>query len=137
MFPHAGCNGLRCYAPAVLPRAAATIGAVVAVLLLVAACSTGGSTGGQLLTYQRVWPDGMTEQTTVFDDGRVQMQHGEVLERLTISAADVDRLRAALAQPLPTGSPSDSPRRTLTLADGTVIESPRADPGTLTACSIT
>jgi hypothetical protein len=116
----------------VLTRVLAAAGAVVAVLVLVAACSS-GSGSGQLLAYQRVWPDGMTESTTVFDDGRVQMQHGDVLERLTLSAEDLSRLRAALAQPIPTGSPSDSPRRTLTLADGTVIQAPRPDPDTLTA----
>jgi hypothetical protein len=118
----------------VLPRIAATIGAVVALLLLAGACSSGGGpTAGQLLAYQRVWPDGLTERTTVFDDGRVQMQHGDVLERLTLTPADLDRLRAALARPIPIGSPSDSPQRTLTLADGTVIQAPRPDPDTLTA----
>jgi hypothetical protein len=116
----------------VVPRIVAAIGSVV-VLLLVAACSSGGGSSGQLLAYQRVWPDGMTERTIVFEDGRVQMEHGDVLERLTLTAADLDRLREALARPIPTGSPSDSPKRTLTLGDGRVIEAPRPDPDTITA----
>jgi hypothetical protein len=121
----------------VFPRVAAAIGALIVLLVLLAGCTSSGgassSGGGQLLEYQRVWPDGMTERTIVFDDGRVQMQHGDVLERLTLSAPDLDRLRAALAQPIPTGSPEDSPRRTLTLANGTVIQSPRPDGDNLTA----
>jgi hypothetical protein len=113
-------------------RAGAAIGVVVALLVLVTACSTGGGSG-HLVLFQRVWPDGFTEITTVYDDGRVQMQHADVLERLTLSEADMQRLRDALAQPIPTGSSDDSPRRTLTLADGTVIQAPRPDPNTVTA----
>jgi hypothetical protein len=108
-------------------------------ILLLAGCGSAGSggsgsnAGARLLHYQRVWPDGTIEQQTIFADGRVEMKHGEVLERLTITAADVARIQAALQTEIPLGSPGDSPQRTLTLADGTVLEAPRPDPGTVTA----
>jgi hypothetical protein len=60
------------------------------------------------------------------------MRHGDVLERLSIRPTDVARIQEALQGPIPTGSPDDSPQRTLTLADGTVIAAPRPDAGTLT-----
>lgn len=103
------------------------------VLLLVIAC--GGSAGGggtRLLTYERVWPDGRTESQVVWSNGRVEMRHGDMLERLTLPGEDVDRLEEALEQPIPTDAPGASPERTLTLADGTVIAAPRPDPGTIT-----
>ena len=60
------------------------------------------------------------------------MKHGEFLERLTLSAADLAKVQAALKEPIPTGSPDDSPRRTLEMANGVVIEAPKPDPGTVT-----
>jgi hypothetical protein len=60
------------------------------------------------------------------------MKHGDVLERLTLTAEDLATVEAALEEPIPTGSPDDSPRRTMELADGTVIEAPRPEPGTAT-----
>lgn len=109
---------------------------LVLVALALAGCASGsggGSGGGaKLLHYQRVWPDGNTEQQTIYTDGRIEMKHGETLERLTLSAADLARVADALKQPIPTGSPDDSPKRTLELADGSVIEAPRPEPGTVT-----
>jgi hypothetical protein len=102
-------------------------------LVLVACGGVGAGGGSKLVEYRQVWPDGRTDQETIWTDGRVEMLHGEARERITIPAADVTRITDALAQPIPTGSPDDSPRRTLTLGDGTVIENPRPDPGTATA----
>lgn len=99
-----------------------------ALAVAVAACG-GTKEADQLVAYERVWPDGFTETTEVFSDGRVSMFHGDSLERFTLSEGDVDRLRAALEQPVQPGSEDDSPVRTLTLADGDVIEAPRPDPG--------
>ena len=117
------------------PRAA-TVRAFLtglALLVLLAGCSgTGGTTAAKLLHYQRVWPDGTIEQQTIYADGRIEMKHGETLERITISSSDVARIQDALTQPIPTGAPTDSPKRTLTLPDGTQIDAPRPDPGTVT-----
>lgn len=107
--------------------------ALAGVLLLAACASSGGSTtAAKLLHYQRVWPDGRIEQQTIYADGRIEMKHGDTLERLTIDASDVARLQDALKADIPTGSPDDSPKRTLTLADGTLVEAPRPEPGTVT-----
>jgi hypothetical protein len=109
--------------------------ALTAILALaMAGCaSRGGATAGvELLHYQRVWPDGRVEQQTIYTDGRVEMRHGEVLERMTIRPTDIARIQDALQAPIPTGSAEDSPERTLTLADGTVVAWPRPDPGTVT-----
>jgi hypothetical protein len=109
---------------------------VVLALLVLAGCASnsggGGAGGAKLLHYARVWPDGNTEQQTIYTDGRIEMKHGEVLERLTIPSSDLARIQDALAQPIPTGSPDDSPKRTLELADGTVIEAPKPVPGSVT-----
>lgn len=105
-------------------------------LLVLAGCSAsgggGGAGGAKLLHYARVWPDGNTEQQTIYSDGRIEMKHGEVLERLTLAPADLARIQDGLTEPIPTGSPDDSPKRTLELADGTVIEAPKPVPGSVT-----
>lgn len=123
--------------PRVLVRARLPLWALGIVLLaglVVVACSASpGSDGLKLLSYQRQWPDGKIEQLTILTNGHVEMKHGDYLERITIGAADVSRLQDALAMPIPTGSPDDSPKRTLTLADGTVISAPRPEAGTVTA----
>lgn len=107
--------------------------ALAGMLLLVACGSSGGTTtAGKLLHYQRVWPDGRIEQQTIYTDGRIEMKHGDTLERLTIPTEDVTRLQDALKADIPTGSPDDSPKRTLTLADGTIVEAPLPVPGTVT-----
>jgi hypothetical protein len=109
------------------------MGIVLLAGLVVTACSaSAGSDGTRLLSYQRQWPDGKVEQVTILTNGHVEMKHGDNLERITIGAADVSRLQDALARPIPTGSPDDSPGRTLTLADGTVIGAPRPAAGTVT-----
>jgi hypothetical protein len=110
------------------------LGALLVLLaLIVGACGgTGGSGGSKLLHYQRVWPDGTVEQETIYTDGRIEMKHGDTLERITISADDVKRIQDAVAKPIPTGSAADSPVRTLTLADGKEIQYPTPDAGTVT-----
>ena len=60
------------------------------------------------------------------------MKHGEALERLSITPENVARIEEALKAEIPGGSPADSPKRTLTLADGTIITAPRPDPGSVT-----
>lgn len=98
--------------------------ALVALLAVVAACSPSGSPGdARLVRYERV-TSGIREETIVFADGRVQMTHGEALERFTLAAEDLERIRAALVSPIATVAPAAEPRRTLTLGDGTVITSP-------------
>lgn len=98
--------------------------------VVVAACG-GTDEADRLVAYERVWPDGFTETTEVFEDGRVSMLHGESLERFTLSEADIGRLKAALELPVVAGSEGDSPVRTLTLTDGEVIDLPRADPDSI------
>jgi hypothetical protein len=106
--------------------------ALVVLGMSIAACSPGTGLGPTLVHYERVWPDGRVEEQTIDTSGKVLMKHGDVLERLTLSADDVALLEAALGEPIPTGSPDDSPVRTIELADGTTIEAPRPDDGTVT-----
>jgi hypothetical protein len=103
---------------------------VVLLAVLLVAC--GGSDAATLVTYQRTWPDGFHEELTLSDDGRVTMHHGETLERMTISAADVQRIRDALAGGLPDGEAADGLVRTVTLANGTVHSPVQVVPGTAT-----
>ena len=105
---------------------------LVSLLVITVACGRTAASGHELASYERDWPDGLTEDITVWSDGYVEMHHGQHFERIAISSEDVKRLEDALAKPIPTGSPTDSPRRALTLADGTAIAVPRADPGTIT-----
>jgi hypothetical protein len=106
--------------------------AIIAILLVAGCSASGGGDGPRLLSYQRQWPDGKIEQETIYTNGHIEMKHGDYLERISIGASDVSRLKDALAKPIPTGSPDDSPKRTLTLPDGTVIGAPRPDPGSVT-----
>jgi hypothetical protein len=103
------------------------------VALSLVACSPDASgLGPTLVRYERVWPDGRIEEQTIDTSGKILMKHGDVLERLTLSAEDVATIEAALEQPIPTGSPDDSPKRTIELSDGTEIDAPRPDEGTVT-----
>ena len=104
-------------------------------LALLVGCASIGPGGGDrptLVRYERIFPGRAVEQQTIFTDGSVEMLHGEVRERLTLSAADLERIQSALRSEIPVGSPDDSPKRTLTLGDGTVIVAPRPEPGTVT-----
>lgn len=113
--------------------------AALLVTLVIAGC--GGSPGGggapspaatgELVRYERVWADGLTERTLIGQDGKVVMMHGEHLERLVLTADDLARLRTLLATPAVAGDPGGSPDRTLTYADGTVIAHARPDPGSI------
>lgn len=106
-------------------------GLLVAILaLLLVAC--GGSQAQTLITYQRSWPDGFHEELTLLDDGRVTMHHGDVLERLTMSAADVQRIRDALAGGVPDGEADDGVVRTVIMANGTVHTPVQVVAGTVT-----
>src|SRR5262245_13634699 len=91
-------------------RPTRTLVASIAALFLagsvLAAC--GGGAAKTLVTYQRDWPDGFHEELTLTDDGRVTMRHGDVLERITISAADVQRIRDGLAAGLTDGDQGDT-----------------------------
>ncbi len=87
-------------------------------LLLLLACSSGGSSA-TLVRYERDWPDGYHEELTITDDGHVTMKHGDVLERLTLTADQVQRVRLALAAGVPEGDQGDSLVRTVVLANGT------------------
>jgi hypothetical protein len=98
--------------------------------ILVAAC--GGSQAATLVTYQRTWPDGFHEELTLSDDGRITMHHGDALERLTIAAADVQRIRDALAAGVPDGASADGLVRTVILANGTTHSPVRVEPGSAT-----
>jgi hypothetical protein len=101
--------------------------------LSLAACSSDASgLGPTLVRYERVWPDGRVEEQTIDTSGKVLMKHGDVLERITLSADDLATIEAALEAPIPTGTPEDSPQRTIELADGATVEAPRPDEGTVT-----
>jgi len=116
-----------------LVRAGVLAFVLLAIAAVALACSPNTSgLGPVLVRYERVWPDGRVEEQTIDTAGKVLMKHGDVLERLTLGADDLAVIEAALAEPIPTGSPDDSPDRTIELADGTVIDAPRPDEGTVT-----
>lgn len=111
---------------------------VLLIGLLVMGCSTNDATSGwtgpsedALVTYQRMWPDGYEERQTVDADGSVRMLHGDRFERLALPSEDVDRIITALQDDILIGDPGDSPERTLTLADGTIIEHPQPVAGSI------
>lgn len=101
-------------------------------LLVLVGCSTGGSSP-TVVRYDRDWPDGFHEELTLTDDGRVTMQHGDALERLTLTAAQVTQIRDALAAGLPMGDAGDSLVRTVVLANGTSHSPVKPDPGSSVA----
>jgi hypothetical protein len=103
--------------------------ALLALALVVVAC--GGGVAQTLVTYERDWPDGFHEEFTLGDDGRLTMRHGETLERLTIDAADVQRIRDGLAAGLPMGEQGDSLVRTVILANGTSHSPVWVEPGSV------
>lgn len=88
-------------------------------LLLVVAC--GGAASATLVTYERDWPDGYHEELSITDDGHVTMHHGDVLERLTLTTAQVQRVKDVLAAGVPKGDKGDSLVRTVVLANGTSV----------------
>jgi hypothetical protein len=111
------------------------LGSVAVALLatfLLAACTSTAALGPTLVRYERVWPDGRVESQTIDTSGQVLMTHGGGPERLALSPDDLATIETALQGPIPIGSPSDSPKRTIEMADGTVIEAPRPDEGTVT-----
>jgi hypothetical protein len=99
---------------------------------LAAGCGNPTPTGEVLVSYQRAWPDGYVERQTIWADGRIEMHHGERVERFSIRQVDLERVTSALEEAIPTGSPVDSPVRVLTLPDGTIVMAPRPEPGTVT-----
>jgi hypothetical protein len=86
-----------------------------------------------LVRYERDWPDGFHDELAITDDGHMTMKHGETLERLTLTAAQVDQVRAALAAGLPIGDQGDSLVRTVILANGSSHTPVRPDPGSAVA----
>lgn len=114
-----------------VPSQAITVVVMACLVLSIVAC--GGGQAATLVTYQRTWPDGFHEELTLQDDGKVTMHHGETLERMTISSADVRRIRDALAAGLPDGASEDGLVRTVVLANGTSHSPVRVEPGTATA----
>jgi hypothetical protein len=121
-----------------LPGLVRVLVASALLVLVVAACgSTGPAATGdggpsRLLTYERVWPDGNTESVVIWTNGRSEMRHGDFLERLTLTPEQITTLETALAAEIPLDAPDASPRRTLTLRDGTVLAQPRPEPGSVT-----
>jgi hypothetical protein len=125
-------------------RIASTLTFLLLALILLAGCggSGGGAApasadpasaapGGELVRYERVWADGLTERTLIGQDGKVVMMHGEHLERLVLTAEDLDRIRAAIASTATSGDPGGSPDRTITYADGRVVPHALPEPGSL------
>ncbi|MCY7418362.1 MAG: hypothetical protein LH650_07685 [Chloroflexi bacterium] len=93
---------------------------VVGLLLLLVGCSA-GSAVATVVRYERDWPDGYHEELTLTNDGRVTMKHGDVLERLTLTAPQLQQVRDALAAGVPQGDKGDSLVRTVVLANGTSV----------------
>ncbi len=86
--------------------------------LLLVGCGSGGS-AATVVRYERDWPDGYHEELTITDDGHVTMNHGDVLERLTLTSDQLQTVKGALAAGVPTGDQGDSIVRTVILANGT------------------
>jgi len=93
---------------------------MVMLALMLVGCSSGAS-AATVVRYERDWPDNYHEELTITDDGHVTMKHGDVLERLTLTAAQVQQIRDALAAGVPAGDQGDSLVRTVVLANGTSL----------------
>lgn len=106
--------------------------ALLVALLALFLVACGGSQAQTVVTYQRAWPDGFHEELTLLDDGRVTMRHGDALERLTIGASDVQRIRDALSAGVPDGESDDGVVRTVVMANGTVHTPVQVVSGTVT-----
>jgi hypothetical protein len=105
---------------------------LVGLLLLLAGCSSGGP-AATVVRYERDWPDGYHEELTITDDGHVTMRHGDTLERLTLTAAQVKVIRDALAAGIPSGDQGDSLVRTVVLPNGSSQTPVRPVPGSSVA----
>jgi hypothetical protein len=92
--------------------------AILLVALNAVACAT---TSPQLATFTRDWGDGRIETLELFEDGRVLMDHVGTIDRATLDAADVDRLRDGLEDIAPAQDPSTFPRHTLTPTGGSPV----------------
>ena len=73
---------------------------LLGLLLLLVGCSSVAS-GATVVRYERDWPDGYHEELTITDDGHVTMKHGDVLERLTLTSAQVQKIRDRSLQGCP------------------------------------
>ena len=51
-----------------------------------------GATSPTVVRYQRTWPDSYHEELSITEDGHVTMKHGDVLERLTLTPDQVQRI---------------------------------------------
>ena len=81
---------------------------IVGLVLLLVGCSSGAG-AATVVRYERDWPDGYHEELTITDDGHVTMKHGDVLERLTLTSAQVQQIRDALAAGRAPGRPGRQP----------------------------
>ena len=108
------------YARAAVSRSGWLSLLVLGLLLLLVGCSSGGSSA-TVVRYERDWPDGYHEELTITEDGHVTMKHGDVLERLTLTSAQVQQIRDALAAGVHQGDEGDSLVRTVVLANGTSL----------------
>lgn len=104
---------------------------LLAVVLLLTLAGCGGSQAPTLVTYQREWPDGFHEELTLQGDGKLTMRHGDTLERLTLTADQVQQVRDALGAGLAMGDQGDSLVRTVILPDGSVHTPVRPEAGSV------
>jgi len=93
---------------------------LLALALLLVGCSQAAS-GPTVVRYERDWPDRYHEELTITADGHVTMKHGDVLERLTLTAAQVQQVTDALSAGVPQGDQVDGLVRTVVLANGTTV----------------
>jgi hypothetical protein len=90
-------------------------------LLLIAALVAACGPGPTLATFTREWGDGRVETLTLYEDGRVLMDHVGFVDRVTLPAEDVNRLRTAMRDLRPTPDATTFPRLTLTPTGGTAV----------------
>ena len=89
-------------------------------LFVLVSCSSGAASP-MVVRYERAWPDGYHEELTITEDGHVTMKHGDVLERLTLTPAQVQEVSDAIKVGVPQGDQGDSLVRTVVLANGTSV----------------
>ena len=93
---------------------------MLAALLFLVGCSGSGSSA-TVVRYERDWPDGYHEELTITEDGHVTMKHGDVLERLTLTVAQIQQIHDAITAGIPQGDQGDSLVRTVVLPNGTTV----------------
>ena len=94
----------------------------IAVATSLGACSSAAEPSGTpAYTVTRSWSNGYEESALVYADGRINMTHGQYIERITLPADQMATLAAAAAREIPVGANNDDPILGVTVGAGETV----------------